>query len=392
MPRSPDSSRRQLRIAIMLHEDSFFIRSVLRGIAAYARPARPWLIERIPPEGFGLSGSIRLDCDGLITHMHHPAMRAALQAIDCPVVSVSHIAADDPLPRVSVDNRAIGRLAAEHLLEHGHRHFAFVGLSGVQFAAARAAGFTERLAESAHTRSERSIPPRWLKRSPRTRTRNLRLFTRWLSALPRPTGLFAANDAVAWFIGEVCRQADIAIPLHIALLGVDNDDLLCQMAYPPLSSIIVPGRRLGYLAAEQLDHAITRRQPIQPVALAPLGVQTRQSSEFYAMEDQDVVAALRFIRDHATAGITVADVLDEVPLARRALERRFRKLIGRTPLEELHRIRVEAACQMLTTTDLSIEETARRCGFGRANYMSRLLQRYRAQTPRQVRQAASIGS
>ncbi len=374
----------------MLHEDSFFVRSVLRGMATYARPARPWLIERIPPEGFGRGRRVHLDCDGLITHIHQPALIASLRTLSCPVVGISHIVPDDPFPRVSVDNHAIGRLAAEHLLEHGHRSFAFVGIRHMAFSQERLSGLQSALNSADGTPRCRDIAPQWLQRSPLAEARGMKGLIEWLGALPRPTGLFACNDAVAWFISEVCRQVGIEIPIHLAILGVDNDDLICRMAYPPLSSIMLPGEQVGYRAAEQLDRAITEQTEIQSLLLPPIGVQTRQSSEFFAMDDPEMAAALRFIHDHATAGVTVGDVLREVPLARRALERRFNRLLGRTPLEEIHRVRVDAACQMLRTTTLPIEQIARQCGFGRATYLSRLLRRYRGQTPRQVRSEVSV--
>ncbi len=379
------SAPRTRRIAIMLHEDSFFIRSVLRGVASYARPAKPWLLERVPPEGFARGRRARMDCDGLITHIHEPALIDALADVTCPVVGVSDIVEQDPFPTVSVDNQAVGRLAAEHLLHHGHRQFAYVGIKDVQFAAQRHIGFAQRLEEDQITSDVHHISARWLLRSPKAEARSMQRFAAWLGSLPAPTGLFAANDSVAWFISEVCRQVGIEIPLQLAVLGVDNDDLLCRMAYPPLSSVIIPGERIGYAAAEQLDHAMRLDKPVRSLALEPTGVETRQSSEFFAVEDEEVSAALKFIRDHATSGITVADVLNEVPLARRALERRFNRLLGRTPLDEIHRVRVDAARQLLSATTLPIEEVARQCGFGRANYMSRLLVRFTGKTPRQFR-------
>lgn len=385
MSEPPESSRLLRHIAIVLHEDSFYIRSVLRGVASYARPAKPWRLERMPPEGVSPGARNAQRFDGVITHIHHPSLAHALSSLDCPVVGVSNLIADDPFPSVTADDHAIGRTACQHLLDHGHRHLAFVGLQGIDFSERRRAGFDAAAVEAGLEVATRNIRPAWLQRSPRENAPATRKFLQWLSGLPQPTGLFACNDVAAWLVSEMCRQAEIEVPLNIALLGVDNDDLICRLAYPPLSSVIVPSEKIGYVAAEMLDRAINQGAALSDVSLPPSGVETRQSSEFYAVDDPDLARALTFIRDHATQGLTVAELLHEIPVGRRTLERQFRDRLGRTPLEEIHRVRVTAAREMLTQTSLAIDEVAQRCGFGRANYMSRILVRLTGQTPRQVR-------
>ncbi len=381
--RRPQRTRK--RIAIVLHEDSFYIRSVLRGVASYARPARPWRLERVPPEDFQRGGKAPARCDGVITHIHHPSVVHELEPLACPVIGVSSLIEDDPFPAVTADDMAVGRLACGHLRDHGHRHLAFVGLRDLVFARQRRLGFLRAAEEAGLDVAAHDIALRWLLRSPSSDSKPVRAFIDWLRALPVPTGLFACNDAAAWFVSELCRQAEIEVPLEIAILGVDNDDLLCRLAYPPLSSVIVPGERIGYLAAEQLDLAMTDGRAPAGARLPPVGVATRQSSQFYAVDDPEVAAALTHIRDHAADGLTVAELLQAVPMSRRSLERRFHAVLGRTPLDEIHRVRVEAARQMLAQTTLPIDEVARRCGFGRANYMSRLLVRFTGRTPREVR-------
>jgi len=390
---SPSATPRgQRRIAIVLHEDSFYIRSVLRGVASFARPARPWLLDRVPPEGLGRRSAGLRQCEGIITHIHHPSILDALAGLACPVVCVSNLIPEDPFPSVTTDDAAIGGTAFEHLASHGHRSFAFVGLGRLMFSQQRRDGFVHTASRAGVTVDCREIPAGWLKRSPRADAPTMRRFAGWLRGLPRPTGLFACNDAVAWLVSEVCRRSWIEVPLEIAVLGVDNDDLLCRLAYPPLSSVIVPSERVGYLAAQQLDDAMTTGRPIVSTRLPPTGVATRQSSAFYAVDDADVAAALAHIRDHATQGLTVGELLREVPIGRRSLERRFRALLGRTPLDEIQRVRVDAARQMLVQTTLPIEEVAVRCGFGRANYMSRLLVRFTGQTPRAIRMGRGSAS
>jgi LacI family transcriptional regulator len=380
----------QRRIAIVLHENSFFIRSVLRGVASYARPARPWLLERLPPDGLrGKRGAGLAGCDGVITHVHRPSAVAALRSLNCPVVGVSSLIDPDPFPRITCDDHAVGRVAAEHLLGAGHRSFACVGLARQVFADHRAGAFARAIESAGHVVSRRDVPAVWLQRSPGGGTPGLPGLMQWLTELPQPTALFAANDAVAWFVSELCRRAGLQVPLHIAILGVDNDDLLCRLAYPPLSSVRLPAERIGHLAAQRLDEAITTGRPVADARLPPIGVVTRQSSDFFAVDDPDLAAALAIIREHATSGLTVAELLRQVPVSRSVFERRFRRVLGCTPLEQIHRTRVRAAQQVLADTTLPIEQVARQCGFGRANYMSRLLVRYTGRTPSQVRADAA---
>ena len=186
---------------------------------------------------------------------------------------------------------------------------------------------------------------------------------------------------------EVCRELDIAVPEEIAVLGVDNDQLLCELSDPPLSSIICNTQRTGFEAATLLDRMMNGEQIASaPVLVAPLGIQTRQSTDILAIDDPDIATALRFIREHALEGINVADVVRHVPLSRRVLESRFKKILGRSPHEELTRLKLERIKQLLTETDLSLSEIARRTGFEHDEYMCVFFRKLEGMPPGQFRQ------
>jgi len=188
----------------------------------------------------------------------------------------------------------------------------------------------------------------------------------WLRELPKPIGIMAFDDAAAHDLAAACLDADIGVPEHVAIIGVNNDDLLCESAWPPLSSIEADFSRMGYVAAKHLD-AILRGEKLAPelrfVKLPPLGVVQRQSTDVLAVDDPNLADALRFIREHACDPCGIDDVLRHVPVGRRWLERQFLKTLGRSPHAEITRVRIEAAQRLLLQPELRLPEIAERCGF-----------------------------
>ena len=157
----------------------------------------------------------------------------------------------------------------------------------------------------------------------------------------------------------------------VAVIGVDNDELLCELSDPPLSSVIPNSHRTGYEAAKLLDEMMRGKTARGETHLIPpLGIATRQSTDVLAIEDRNVARAVRFIRQHACDGINVKDVLKEVPHSRTLLESHFKKLLGRTPHEEILRVKLNRVKQLLTDTDLSLEQIAQRAGFPHVEYLS----------------------
>ena len=202
-------------------------------------------------------------------------------------------------------------------------------------------------------------------------TREHKRLRKWLADLPKPIGVMACFDIQAQQLLDACREEDIAVPEQVAVIGVDNDHLLCELAMPPLSSVIPDSFRSGYEAASLLDR-IMRGESIAANAylVDPLGIETRQSTDVLAISDPDVAQAARFIREYACSGINVADVLQEVPLSRRVLESRFQKLLGRTPHEEIVRYRISRVKRLLAESDFSLAEIAERTGFRHVEYLT----------------------
>jgi len=304
--------------------------------------------------------------DGVISHISRHAMLDALIQTPWPVVDTASVFPASPVPRVTVDNRETGRQAATYLTDLGLKQFAFMGTRDAYASNERQAGFVEALAEkglpcAVHAPNDPS---------PAHRHRQLpsidfdRPSLKWMKGLPKPVGLFAFSDNAAMRATLLAEQLGISVPEQMVILGVDNDTMICETASPPLSSIRVPSERIGFEAASMLDRLIRGESlPGQTCLLPPMGVEVRQSTDVTHIDDPQLVAALRFIRHHAAQRITVDDVVNHVTICRSLLHRRFKAVLGRTPLQEIHRVRLESIQNLLAETDLSISQIADASGF-----------------------------
>jgi LacI family transcriptional regulator len=204
---------------------------------------------------------------------------------------------------------------------------------------------------------------------------------KWLRTLPRPVGLLAGNDLRAREVLDACQLAKLHSPEDVAVLGVNDDEIICEMANPPLSSVMHNGRRIGYEAAAMLHRLMQGKKVLTDVVVDPLGVKSRQSTDLLAIDDPEVAAAVRFIRENACKGIRVDDVLDHVPLSRRSLEKRFRQSLGRLPHAEIRRVQIERVKELLVSSDYKLERIAEITGFSTAQYLAGLFHRVVKMTP-----------
>jgi len=211
----------------------------------------------------------------------------------------------------------------------------------------------------------------------------------WLEPLPKPVGVLAANDVRARHVLEACRRFGLRVPDDVAVIGVDNDELICELASPPLTSIVQGTEEIGYRAARLLDRLMRRRsRAVSNLLVAPVAIIERASTDLVATGDRVVAAALTFIRQNACAGIGVPQVARGIGVSRSTLDGHFKRVVGRTVHEEILRVQLNASRNLLVTTPLSLEEIARRVGLCHAQYFSALFRRVCGQTPGQYRRRA----
>jgi LacI family transcriptional regulator len=303
-----------------------------------------------------------------------------------PVVNVTNAIDPAPEPRVGLDNYAVGRLAAAHFIERGLTNFAFLGYRAFPYIRDREAGYVSALKSAGFECITRSDPSEvrptgggyW-------GIRELGL-GEWLVALPKPIGILAARDQYGLQLAELCHLKNLQVPEDVALLGVDNDELVCEMSTPPLSSIAVAGEQTGYEAAAMLERLMNGKPaPKKPLLLPPTGLIVRQSTDILKVEDSEVRAAVRFIRSRINEPLNVSDVLKQLSISRSSLERKFRSILGRTPLEEIRRVRIEQVKSLLAGSDMTVREIARRTGFRSAERLCTTFRAAAGEAPSQYR-------
>ena len=322
--------------------------------------------------------------DGIIARVQSQRVAEAIAAVGVPTIDVLGVVDGLSLPLVHVDDAAIGRKGAEHLLDQGYRHFAFISIRGENWAQRRAQSFAQRVQTagfacdhhmvSRHTARQQS----WNDSGPELAS--------WLVGLPKPSGLMVASDQLGPHTLETCRSNGLVVPDDLGVLGVDNDEPLCEISDPPLSSVWPDHRQVGYEAARQLDTLMRDGpRPHGPTLVGPKGLQARMSTDMLAIDDEEVARSLRYIREHACEGIDVDQVVKRVPLSRTVLQRRFRELLGRSIHDELIRVRLARARELLEDTDLPLAEIAERTGFHYQEYMGAVFRQRLNVTPGQLR-------
>lgn len=374
------------RVALIIEMSGIYGRQILEGIAKYQRSHRPWSVFleqrelRAPPPPWLL----KRPCDGIICRSTTPALARAFLRRNIPAVDLNDLCGGLGLPRIVSDMRAIGRVGAEHLLERGFRHFAFCGFSEETWSDGRRDGFHEAVRQAGHDCAVYESPwrgphvPAWDKDQQR--------LTDWLRSLPKPLGLMACNDVRGQQVLNACQAVEISVPEEMAVVGVDNEQVLCELCDPPMSSVAPNPERIGYEAAALLDQLIAGMAvSADEILVPPLGVVTRQSTDITRIDDPHVAAALTFIRQNACNGLSVEQVVANISVSRSLLERRFRKYVGHSPQAEIRLVQLKRVQQLLAETDLSLESIARLAGFFHPEYMSVVFKRMTGLTPGQYR-------
>ena len=377
-----------MRIGYIMDVGSSYFRRVLDGVAQFTR-TRPDLELRIEqfaspemPHALDRAGH-----DGLIlgTAWDGSAEAGRLRT---PAVSVANANPGLRFPQVVSDDCEVGRMVARYLLAKGYLHFAFWGYTPVQvFAMERWNGFASAIVG---VRGEACAPARgeYCVGSRRVAT-NRRSIGRWMRGLPRPLGLMTANDASGADALDACHDLGLRVPEDVAVIGVDDDDFYAELTDPPLSSVAQQNERIGYLAAETLLRMVAGRKVPQVTLVPPGPLVARQSSNAVATADALVAQAMQFLEKNLARGTNIDELTGALGVSRRSLELRFKAALGRTPGQELMRLKIEQAQGLLATTSLPLKRIATRCGFGNPAQMSHVFRHRTGQTPMGYRRGFS---
>jgi LacI family transcriptional regulator len=379
------------KVALLIETSRGFGRDFLLGIARYSRLHGPWSFHITPGDYKQVVPKMKQwGGTGIIARIADQRIAQAVIDANVPTIALGltdeQMHPDNPLSKISEissDPTDVSRLAAEHLLQRRFTRFAYVGSDDRGWSKRREKAYCEYLTGRGFEPFVYPMPKRL---QDRVWEHEQGLLASWISELPSPIGLFACDDDRGREVLEASKLAGWNVPEDVAVVGVDNDEVFCELADPPLSSVALNAETAGYRAAALLDGMMRGRiRKRQKIVVEALGVITRRSTDIVAVEDEDVASALQFIRRQLGSGISVDQVAEEVAMSRRSLEKRFRDTLGRTILEEIQLTRLERAKRLLMETTHPISKVAEIAGFGSAGYFIQFFQRHVGKTPRKYR-------
>ena len=374
-------------VALLIETSNGYSRGLFEGVIAYTKVHRNWSVylteqERgaAPPAWLETWGG-----DGIIARIETDAIGRRLVRCGVPIVDLSAARYIKGVPWADTDDKAIAKLAFQHFAERGFRSLAYCGDAGFQWSLQRGKHFRQYVESTGCQFFEHQSIARYAQ-SFNAVAEKQRILD-WITKLPRPIGIMGCYDFKAHEVLDACRQLGVPVPTEVAVLGVDNDHLICELSEPSLSSIIPDTKQTGYEAARLLDRMMDGESLTddQPLMTQPLGVRLRDSTDTVAIDDDQIGKALQYIRRMASANIRVNDVLDQIELSRRAFEHRFKKLVGRTPHEEIQRVRMNRAKELLLDTELSVPQIAERLGFEHSEYLGAAFKREVGVSPGEYR-------
>ena len=306
-----------------------------------------------------------------------------LLKLKIPIILAIHYSYPKNLPFIKTDSCSIAKMASEHFIEKGFTHFAFCGFDNYEWS-------NERKSYFCHFNSECGYET-YVYAPPNTRTsfdweKEQRNVSEWVKILPKPVGILACNDDRGQHILEVCKRINFKVPEDVAVVGVDNDPMICEIGYPPLTSIALNVESAGYEAAKLLDQLINgKKMKGQQIMVTASHIVQRQSSDILAVNDREVASAIRFIKENANNKILVKDIVKTTGLGRRTLEQRFRRTIHRSIYDEIRKVCVEWITKLLLETDLPISRITALFNFTDVEHISRYFKKEKGIGLRQFR-------
>jgi LacI family transcriptional regulator len=378
-------------VALLIETSGSYGRGLLRGVARFNRESGRWSTY-FRPHGLGAPPPKWLESwkgDGILARVENRRMIDVLRKTGLPIVNLRATVPPSPFPYVGLDNARVARLAADHLIDRGIRNFGFCGRPpGHPGLDQRCDEFNRALQAAGFACSEYPTGERlngggddgdtWEMEQER--------LAKWIQSLPKPVGVMACNDERGLQVLDACRRCGAAVPDEVAVIGVDDDEHLCDLTIPPMTSVDVNAEQIGYAAAELLERMMAgKKPPAEPTLLAPRGVVTRRSTDVLASEDPVVNRAAAYIREHGGRGLQVPDVAAHVNMSRASLEPRMKRVLGRTIHQEIQRAQLDRVKSLLTGSPMPIKQIAREGGFSCVQYLTRVFRAATGETPARYR-------
>ena len=379
-----------IKIVLLSDFSEEYNKNLLRGITRYSKDHGPWTFCKMPTyyrETIGIDGILKWaqewEANGIIGQFYNGEEVAKFTKARIPVIAQDFKERFTDIPNITGAYRETGALGADYFLKKGFKNFAFYGFGNIVWSRERAEGFEERIQEAGFDvhyyehKDSRGIDLWYYKPS---------ALSDWLKSLPKPVALMACDDNQGHHITEAARHAGIRIPDELAVLGVDNDEMICDLSDPPLSSIELDSEKSGYEAARLMEQMIEEGVCYaDDIVVNATQVITRHSTDIFASKDKYIVSALKYIHGNLDKNLKVDQVLKEVPLSRRSLEKRFIMTTGYPVYEYIYNQRIEKFTQKLLETDMTIFEIALDLGLSDSKNIARQFKQIKGVTPMEYR-------
>lgn len=388
-PARTKTSLQPPRVGVLVETHSGVGRDILMGIARYVRESGPWALHLDATEGIYINKSLpdwlsTWSGDGIIGRFSSKEVAAVALRANVPIVNVLVDEHDLKLPLVHVDDAAVGRLAAKYLLDRGFKNFGFVERKGARWSDTRKNAFIKTIAAEGFKCGTLAVtvfpnmPGGW--------DQFVSEAADWLTAQPKPLGLMLCYDLIGPMLTQACRRAGLAVPEEVAMIGVDNDQPICAICDPPLTSVCANHEEVGYQGAALLDQLMSgQKPPKQSILLPPGAVMVRGSTAGAVIEDSVISTALRLIREHACAGLQVQELCKHVSISRSVLQRRFLEIMGHSLHEEILQTKLRKAQELLRETELPLKVIADKAGFTHVEYLGAVFKTRLGTTPARYR-------
>ncbi len=376
------------RILILIDYSSEFSRRLLKGLIQYSQDYGPWMFYRLPAYYktlYGTEGIVEWakewKADAIIARWDHDGTNL-LSSLNIPVLLQNYKERSPHFSNLTGDYIGTGEMAAKFFIKRRYRNFAFYGNKGVIWSQERAEGFRREVEKAGvnyyYFESDNINGEEW-------GTSYIEL-DKWLLDLPKPVGLFACDDNFALRISQICTINDIKIPDEISLLGVDNDELICQLSDPPISSIVTDVEKGGYEAGALIDRMINR-EIVEPfnIIIKPTRIELRKSTEKYDISNEYISKIVNYIEDNFTTDIDIGGLIKMVPLSRRNLEVKFKDQMGTSIYQFILNCRIEYFANLLLTTNRTLFDLALESGFNDCKNISRIFKKIKGCTPVEFR-------